>query len=357
MKSTLEQYIEPQNIPKKYGGSLEYKFGDLPNLDPSIQQVLQWAAPEKVNGQNTFPTGPIRWQRYENGDLAALAVGSENGVRRDRKIATIHPPSDIAQVSLGAGHQGHQIYRTTSGVDTHPAQPTQKDVDLMDPPKEENLNSQQNASAVGDNSIIGAGTVTGAATAGTTGGTFLNYNAGTTSTIPYRESAPAQITESNQEISNDNVQTHMGPSTDRDGTSHSRYADQSHTHAHGNVAEGTPHVEGSHGDAYSVMEPGTVGQAPKEHPMPPAEEPPAPSYLDQAKSVAGQAYDTAAAAGSSVLAAVGVGGKQEEPVQEETEPQIPHDPAVDGAEPHKVEEFLRSQYQSKEASKASADAI
>jgi len=58
-----------------------------------------------------------------------------------------------------------------------------------------------------------------------------------------------------------------------------------------------------------------------------------------------------------VLAAVGVGAKQREPVQEETEVQTPHDPAVDGAEPHKVEEFLRSQYSSKDASKPSADAI
>ncbi|KAL1303320.1 hypothetical protein AAFC00_006723 [Neodothiora populina] len=307
MKTTLEQYIDPENIPKQYGGKLEYKFGDLPNLDPKIQQVLKWSAPEKLHGHNTFPTGPIRWQRYENGDLAAVAVGSENGHLRDRKIATLTPAKEVAQTGLGAGHQGNQLYRTTTGVNTHPPEPTSSDMALVDP-------------------------------------------------LAVRLVRVDQVTEPPSYLVT--IPRGLSPSTDRDGTSTARYQQQGYTHAHGNVAEGTPHIQGSQGDTYGVMEPNTVGQAPKEHPLP-VEEPPAPSYLDQAKSMAGQAAGTAAAVGSSALAAVGLGGyAAAEPEPKEEEPKAPAaDPAVDNAAPHKVEEFLRSQYSSQKPQKEAADKI
>lgn len=353
MKSTLEEYIDPENIPKKYGGKLDYKFGDLPNLDPSIQAALKWAAPEKLNGQNTFPTGPVKWQRYENGHLAAVAVGSENGKARDYKVATLTPGADVAMTSLGV-NQGSHLYRTTTAVETHPST-TQGQADIPAPTYEDTAASS--APPV-------SGVSTAASTSGTAaaGGTFLNYhdlNLGSstsndghapetsragTSTLPYRDSAPVANHEEDDDAFQD-AETHH-PSTDRQGTSSTRYAEQSNTHAHGNVAEGTPHVKGTQGDTYGVMEPNTVGQAPKEHPVPPQEEPEAPSYLDQAKSLAGQAYGTAAAAGSSALAAVGVGAEKVEGNAEETETKKPEDPAVDAADPAKVEEFLRGQYKS-----------
>ena len=347
MKSTLEQYIEPENIPKKYGGQLDYKFGDLPNLDATIQKSLTWSSPAKEGGRDTFPTGPIRWQRYENGDLAAIAVGSVKGKARDTKVAVLHPSTKAVQTSLGAGHQGHQMFRTTSGIDTHPATPPDNQVDVMESSREESPEGRvSSTSARGPAPALVTGAVTAIGT-GASGGTYLSYQdvalTSTTTTLPHHGGPPAG-SETYQESSFEEAQTHQ-PSTDREGTSTTRYAEQSNTHAQGTLSEGTPHTKGSHGDTYSVMEPNTVGQAPKEYPLPPTEEPAAPSYLDQAKSLAGQAYGTATSVGTSALAAVGVGGAKEETAEEKPKT-TPHDPAVDAAEPAQVEAFLRAKYSS-----------
>lgn len=347
MKATLEEYIDPENIPSQYGGKLKYKFGELPNLDPKLEKILEWSAPEKLNGANTFPTGPIRLQKYEDGDLAIIAVGSENGQARNKKIATLTPDSTVAQTSLGAGNQSHQLLRTATGVSTHPPEPTAEDMAAVEPLSDQTTPTGSVAEPSGAEPTVtapsalepsgaGFGTVAGA---GAAGGTYLVY----------REAKPVEHLQDTQSQSVDTAEDKprlVHPSTDREGTSTSRYVDQSHTHAHGNVAEGTPHVAGTQGDRYSVMEPNTVGQAPKEHPMSPVEEPPAPSYLEQAKAMAG----SAAAAGTSALAAVGLVSPQK--VEEEKEEKkVVHDPEVDTLEQHKVEEFLRAKYPSTHHSK------
>lgn len=406
MKSTLEQYIDPENIPTQYGGKLQYKFGDLPNLDPAIQKTLKWDAPEKVHGANTFPTGPVKWQRYEHGDLAAIAVGSQNGKLRNTKVATLHPAKDVAQTSLGVSQAGH-LFRTTTGLSTHPPAPAHGQEEHEDVrPSFSDDDSSRNASISGPSttgpsiksSTAGHSTTASTSTAitstapsfaftpandstalrsstssaapfiapiagtGATGGTFLNYkdlSLGTTnspnqshvadtsragtSTLPYRVS-PHRMNTIGTTDSEDNFEDAQDyyPSTDRQGTSSTRYTEQSHTHAHGNVASGTPIKAGTQGDHYGVMEPNTVGQAPKEHPMPSTEDAPAPGYLEQAKALAGQAYGTATSVGTSALAAVGVVAKpEEEPVRERSEAS-PRDSRIDDADPAQVEDYLRS---------------
>lgn len=299
MYPTLEKYIEPEHIPEKYGGKLKYKFGELPNIDPAIHDVLTWDAPHKLNGNNTFPTGPIRWL---NQDKVALAVGSENGKVRERKVATLQSEKQSAPAAPAASQEEKQaLYKTTSGVGTHP--PTPPPNEVIPTPRE-------------GSPIYGS------------------------STLPVRKH---HMTEPNKTSENQ-------PSTNRTGTSATSYESQAHTHAHGTLSEGTPDVrEGSFGK-YGVNEPNTIGQAPKEHPMP-EPEPVEVSYVDQAKEVAGQAYNTAASVGASALAAVGYGSKQEtqEPVEEQ--PKKPEDPRVDQAKDGNVEEFLRSQYPSVMAEK------
>lgn len=87
MKSTLEQYIDLDNIPKKYGGNLNWEFGDLPFLDPGIVKSLKWEESNEQKGHKTIPIGPIKWKYDDNGDLAATAIGSEHGKPRNRVIA------------------------------------------------------------------------------------------------------------------------------------------------------------------------------------------------------------------------------------------------------------------------------
>lgn len=77
-----------------------------------------------------------------------------------------------------------------------------------------------------------------------------------------------------------------------------------------------------------------------------------PTYVEQAKQVAGSAYSTAAGVGTSALAAVGYGnGVKEEKVEEEV-PKKVEDPRVDATGDRNVEEYLRSKYESVAAAKA-----
>jgi hypothetical protein len=85
VKPTLEAFIEPRNIPKQYGGELEFDFFDRPNVDPAIKEAVRWEA-----GHTDFPEGPAYWVPVENGArLACLAVGSKGGKERRETVGTI----------------------------------------------------------------------------------------------------------------------------------------------------------------------------------------------------------------------------------------------------------------------------
>lgn len=75
---TLEDHIDHSQIPSKYGGGHTYTFGDLPNLYPDVLEGWTWE-----DGHSTgLPIGPIRWEEGEEGEMVAVAVGSEEGKKR-----------------------------------------------------------------------------------------------------------------------------------------------------------------------------------------------------------------------------------------------------------------------------------
>ncbi|KAG9247686.1 CRAL-TRIO domain-containing protein [Calycina marina] len=78
MKATLESFIDPINIPIKYGGSLPFKFGQMPTLDPALSKLLEWEG-----GNKEFPKGPMYWVPKGTGKMEALAVGSKEEMRRE----------------------------------------------------------------------------------------------------------------------------------------------------------------------------------------------------------------------------------------------------------------------------------
>jgi hypothetical protein len=85
VKPTLEAFIEPRNIPKAYGGELEFSFFDRPNLDPKIREAVSWE-----NGYTDFPEGPAYWRPMDGGKkLECIAVGSKGGVQRRERVCTI----------------------------------------------------------------------------------------------------------------------------------------------------------------------------------------------------------------------------------------------------------------------------
>jgi hypothetical protein len=84
-KKTLESFIDPANIPTKYGGQLEFNFGDMPVLDPAYKDVLAFE-----NGNTDFPHGPMYWIHGENGkEMEALAVGSVDEKERREKVCVV----------------------------------------------------------------------------------------------------------------------------------------------------------------------------------------------------------------------------------------------------------------------------
>ncbi|KAL2267363.1 hypothetical protein VTJ83DRAFT_4640 [Remersonia thermophila] len=85
VKSTLEAFIEPRNIPKAYGGELDFDFFDRPNLDPKIKEAVSWE-----NGYADFPAGPAYWVPDEDGKrMVCFAVGSKGGKERRERVCTV----------------------------------------------------------------------------------------------------------------------------------------------------------------------------------------------------------------------------------------------------------------------------
>lgn len=120
--STLSQYIDPAHIPRKYGGKLDFAFGDLPVLEPAIADQLTFQNPATQKGAPTFPKGPIKWQEGPNGEMLAVAVGSEGGRQRSTVVASLNKPARAAlhPESAAGGRPGLQRLQTDVGTDTHP---------------------------------------------------------------------------------------------------------------------------------------------------------------------------------------------------------------------------------------------
>ena len=93
---TLSTFIDPANIPKKYGGELNFSYGQPPVLDPAEEKHITWASAhaEAVPSQRAWPLGPIKWVPGEDGTMIAMAVGSVGGKERREIVATLHPMTD-----------------------------------------------------------------------------------------------------------------------------------------------------------------------------------------------------------------------------------------------------------------------
>lgn len=84
---TMRQYIDIANIPRRFGGELEYEHGAQPLLDPAIKDILTWEPPS----HGSLPPGPIKWVDEGNGSRVAVAVGTEGYSARRNRIACLYP--------------------------------------------------------------------------------------------------------------------------------------------------------------------------------------------------------------------------------------------------------------------------
>ncbi|CAK7243451.1 MAG: hypothetical protein STHCBS139747_004974 [Sporothrix thermara] len=94
---TLLTFIDIKNIPKQYGGELEFNWGEMPNLDPAIRERLTWS-----DGFDAIPKGPLYWRPIDEERLECIAVGSENQKERLVRVCTIpkhYQGSDYVETS------------------------------------------------------------------------------------------------------------------------------------------------------------------------------------------------------------------------------------------------------------------
>lgn len=81
---TLQQYLEMQDIAKKFGGDFEYEHGMRPKLDDEVREVLKWLPPNA-----SLPMGPLKWIDQGKGGRLVVAVGNNEGRERGDKIASL----------------------------------------------------------------------------------------------------------------------------------------------------------------------------------------------------------------------------------------------------------------------------
>ena len=101
--STLTSLIDAVNVPKRYGGELNFECGMLPDLDPVMKEIL---------GGKEYPPGPLKWINGSGaGEKIAVAVGSVEGKKRDERLAAItsnHPPESLHANSAEYGTFGEE---------------------------------------------------------------------------------------------------------------------------------------------------------------------------------------------------------------------------------------------------------
>ncbi|KAF7314905.1 CRAL-TRIO domain-containing protein [Mycena indigotica] len=85
---TLRAFMDPKDLPKKYGGELEWEYGMLPNLDGEILKA--------VSGLKTgdeWVKGPLRWVQDQDGSGKAkvIAKGIIDGKSRNEEVGVYEP--------------------------------------------------------------------------------------------------------------------------------------------------------------------------------------------------------------------------------------------------------------------------
>lgn len=121
MQKTLESFIDPINIPKKYGGQLDFHFGDMPILDPVLEKVLTWEGTHKNFGQ-----GPMYWvQNKGEKTMQLIARGSVDEKERDEVICTVKKTVEEEPAVHAVIQNGHAAVGTSSNPTPLPSTQSQ----------------------------------------------------------------------------------------------------------------------------------------------------------------------------------------------------------------------------------------
>lgn len=109
----LTSFIDPANIPKQYGGTLDFAWGQAPNLDPAIRDAADWEGAAKENP--AFPKGPMYWRPIDGGKrVECVAVGSVDKVERCVRVCTLPVAFPGGEGGAGAAVNGAAVPAVTT---------------------------------------------------------------------------------------------------------------------------------------------------------------------------------------------------------------------------------------------------
>jgi len=309
---TLEKFMDRSSIPKKYGGDLDYNWGDLPHVQSDVGKNFEWLHPNNQSYGKTIPTGPIRWRRSQDGKLVAVAVGIENGKQRETEIASMNEVlPEAANLVVGEKKRPTPLTRLPTGVSTHPRVPSPSEQDHSGPPS--------GVSTPVNNNIPGAGH-------------------DTASSLPDRSASSVVNTENNPTTTSSVRQGTTVTRQQAEGVAQPQYPTPITTHHEIRRDE--------FGDSHGVVETKTVGQAPKSHPIGNPQDTTSPGVIEKVKDVAAGVVESVSSATSGVANLVGLGGQtqhnKDEPAEVAEKQSTVGDDLVDKLTPAQIEEFLRA---------------
>lgn len=104
---TLKSFIAVENIPKKYGGELDFGWNDHPRLDATIKNTVEWA--EGYDAE--FPDGPLYWVPIDGGKrLQCVARGTVGGKERRDVVGSV--PVAVAKEEQQANGTAEEAIKT-----------------------------------------------------------------------------------------------------------------------------------------------------------------------------------------------------------------------------------------------------
>ncbi|TDZ33229.1 SEC14 cytosolic factor [Colletotrichum spinosum] len=112
---TLEQFVDRRNIPKKYGGELDFSWGDQATVDPAWDGVVQWA-----DGHSCFKSRPAFWRVTDDGSrVECFGIGSVDGKEQNELICSVPrtwPPAQTEKANGAAPEVANGV--VTEGTQT-----------------------------------------------------------------------------------------------------------------------------------------------------------------------------------------------------------------------------------------------
>ncbi|KAJ7290327.1 phosphatidylinositol transfer protein [Mycena rebaudengoi] len=83
MKPTLTKFMHPADLPKKYGGELDWEYGMPPNVDEEVVRAVQGLVADK------WVRGPLRWEVQPGGGAKVVARGTLQGKDRNEVVGVL----------------------------------------------------------------------------------------------------------------------------------------------------------------------------------------------------------------------------------------------------------------------------